>query len=189
MAIAELSDLDQYNGREEFPPSWDELDWCRAFFSPVDNVAGALHAMLDSADRSLFVCMYSLTSDDLINVMLNKLTDENVFVQLTLDQSCYDQAKERGLLASFPASSVAIGVSEKGSLIHEKVAVIDSTDLITGSTNWTYDGETQEDNDLLVIRDPTVVAYYAARLAALHLYVQKEAHDGPSQGNPNPATA
>ena len=145
----------------------------RNFYAPVDAVHAALLDLIGSAQRSLSIAMYGFDDEELADIIKAKLQDPTVSVQLTLDSSQAGGVHERQLLAeeSYPASSIAVGRSEKNAIMHLKEAVIDGIDLVTGSTNWSASGEGKQDNDLVVIRDPLVAARARARLDAIHAHM------------------
>ena len=77
---------------------------------------------------------------------------------------------ERTILAkcAYPSNSVATGQSEKHRIMHLKVAVVDGTDRVTGSTNWSTAGESLQDNELTVRRDPVRAADARAKIDLIH---------------------
>lgn len=153
----------------------------RTFYAPVDDVHGVLVELVKSAQKSLVIAMYGFDDQDLADALKEKLTAENVYVQLTLDSSQAGGIHEKTLLAqeSYPASSIAVGQSERGAIMHMKMVIIDGTFVVTGSTNWSAGGETKQDNQLTVIADASVAAEARARIDAIHAHILTKKVLGP----------
>jgi phosphatidylserine/phosphatidylglycerophosphate/cardiolipin synthase-like enzyme len=169
MALTSLSELDQYKAAP-FPPGYP--DDARTFYSPVDHVHQALQALLSSANKSIVVAMYGYDDEQLNSVLSSKLHDENIYVQLSLDSTQAAGKAEHELLAAWlndkTGNSIAIGHSEKSAIMHLKMVIVDGVDVVTGSTNWSDGGETRQDNQMTVIRDPYVCAEARSRLDIIH---------------------
>ena len=169
MALSALAELDHFKATP-FPPGYPTA--ARTFYSPVDDVHGALAAVLASAGSSVVVSMYGYDDPSLNEVLRTKLADAKIFVQLSLDSTQAAGTSEQVLLAPWQndgtGNSIAIGHSEKSAIMHLKLVIVDGLDVITGSTNWSTSGESQQDNQLTVIRDPLVAAEARARLDIIH---------------------
>jgi phosphatidylserine/phosphatidylglycerophosphate/cardiolipin synthase-like enzyme len=168
VALASLTELNRYKAAP-FPPGYP--DDARPFYSPVDGVHDALRALLGSASKSLVVSMYG-DDDELDGVIRAKLESDQIFVQVSLDKSQTVGADEREILARWHndgvGNSIAIGRSDHDAIMHLKMVIIDGLDVVTGSTNWSRSGETDQDNQLTVIRDPLVAAEARARVDIIH---------------------
>jgi phosphatidylserine/phosphatidylglycerophosphate/cardiolipin synthase-like enzyme len=134
--------------------------------------------------------MFGYDDDQLNQVIRAQLESVNVYVQMSLDQSQAGGVHERDILKSLSnwenakiGNSIAIGRSEKGAIMHLKLVIVDGLDVITGSTNWSSSGESQQDNQLTVIRDALVAAEARARLDIIHDSMLKQMA-AAAQGKP-----
>lgn len=169
-----LSVLDKYR-ENPLPPGYPDNH--RTLYAPIDNVHGALSYLLNSAQRSLVVAMFGFDDPELATILRSKLMHEHCYVQLTLDSSQAGGVHERALLAEqdYPASSIAIGRSEHGRIMHMKTVVIDNLWVVQGSTNWSDAGERLQDNEFSVTADPYVAAEARARIDTIHANMLRKA--------------
>jgi phosphatidylserine/phosphatidylglycerophosphate/cardiolipin synthase-like enzyme len=169
MALSSLTELDKYKAAP-FPPGYP--DTTRTFYSPVDQVHQALKDLLTSANKTVIVAMYGYDDPELNAALQSALNDENIYVQMSLDSTQAAGKAEQPLLAPWLnhkiGNSIAIGHSEKSAIMHLKMVIIDGVDVITGSTNWSTSGESKQDNQLTVIRDPYVCAEARSRIDIIH---------------------
>lgn len=152
--VLSIGDLDQYS-KSGAPSS--TLPAVRSFYSPIDDVHGVLKAVIGAAQHSIVVSMFGYDDDELAALLDSALKNPAMFVQITLDSSQASGVHEKAILEKYQhemvGNSVAIGRSEKGAIVHRKMVIVDGTWWIGGSTNWSTSGESQQDNELTVIRD------------------------------------
>lgn len=170
MALSDLSLLDQYKAGG-FPPDYPRD--MRTFYSPVDQVHQVLLDVVRSATSSLCLALYGFDDDEVADAIHEKLLDPAIHVQLTLDSSQAGGAHERLILAreNYPASTIAIGRSEHGAIVHVKLLVVDGLDRVSGSTNWSSSGESLQDNELTIIRNRAIAAEARTRMNAVHTHI------------------
>jgi len=175
------------------PFVWDELgkykpegtfldgypDDERTFFAPRDDVHGLLVALLGSAQHSIVVNMFGYDDDELNNIIQGKLTDDKIFVQMSLDRSQASGVHEKEILAKWNndafGNSIAIGTSSVHNAIsHLKIVIVDGVYTVKGSTNWSLSGEQQQDNELSLNRNAVIAAETRAILDLNHDFMLKQ---------------
>ena len=162
-----FSDLEQYK-QYGFPQTYPAN--IRSFYSPVDDVHGALKTVVSSCSHSLIIAMYGYDDEELHKIVLAKCSDPTIFVSLALDSSQAGGIHEKALLAEGDTlgTHVVTGRSEKGAIMHLKAVVVDGLWVIGGSTNWSIGGETKQDNEMTIIMDATHAAELSSRILIIH---------------------
>jgi phosphatidylserine/phosphatidylglycerophosphate/cardiolipin synthase-like enzyme len=167
----QIADLDQY----KLQPYTADAEYpaiLRTFYSPIDDVHGALKALIGSCQRSLVVAMYGYDDDELAAMIDGLLKNSAIYVQITLDRSQAGGVHEKALLTKYAhemtGNSVAIGSSERGAIMHRKMVIVDGVWRLTGSTNWSTSGETLQDNELTVTQSASACAEARAILDIEH---------------------
>lgn len=141
-------------------------------FAPIDDVHGAIKAVCNSARMSLVAGMYGWDDDEIDALFREKLRNDKVTVQLSLDKSQAGGVHEREILKKWHhdeiGNSVAIGQSSKGAISHVKLIVVDGILTIQGSTNLSASGESKQNNECTFVLDPVFAAETRARLDQIH---------------------
>jgi phosphatidylserine/phosphatidylglycerophosphate/cardiolipin synthase-like enzyme len=163
-------DLGPYKQRGQFLPGYPAN--VRTFYAPVDDVHGLLVALVASAQKSIVLNMYGYDDDELNEIILGKLTNEHLYVQMSLDSSQAGGVHERDLLKKWKndlvGNSIAIGRSTHGAISHMKILIVDGVYTARGSTNWSLAGEQKQDNELTLHNDAVIAAETRAELDRNH---------------------
>lgn len=168
--------LDQYKAKRRFLDGYP--DDYRTFWAPIDDLHGLLRDLIASAQHSVVVNMFGFTDETLMSLLREKLETPSVYVQISLDRSQARGQTEAALLAKYlhdkEGNSVAIGTSEKLAISHLKVVIVDGVYTVTGSTNWSLNGERKQDNQLTLSRNAVIAAETRAVLDRNHDFMLKQ---------------
>ena len=135
--------------------------------------------LLESAQHSIVVNMFGYDDDELNSIVQEKLADEKVYVQMSLDRSQASGVHEKQILAKWSndsfGNSIAIGTSSVHNAIsHLKIVIVDGVYTVKGSTNWSLSGEQQQDNELTLSRNAVIAAETRAILDLNHDFMLKQ---------------
>ena len=140
------------------------------------DVAREVAAFLDAAQHSLELAVYDLElsgeSEEIVLGALRRARDRGVAVRLAYNvhhpnpipvpppPQCVPED-----VAALPVESLAVsGIPD---LMHHKFAVRDGTAVLTGSTNWTDDSWTRQENLMVSIESAELAEAYALAFDAL----------------------
>jgi phosphatidylserine/phosphatidylglycerophosphate/cardiolipin synthase-like enzyme len=170
-------DLAQYKAEKRFLDGYPPDQ--RSFFSPRDSLRPMLASLLASAQHSIVLNMYGYDDDELDAIIREKLHSRHLYVQMSLDKSQAGGKHEKALLENWSneefGNSIAIGTSEvKHAISHLKVLIVDGVYAVTGSTNWSVSGESEQDNQLTLSRNAVLAAELRAVLDMNHDWMLKQ---------------
>lgn len=137
-----LNDLAVYTREGEFDPD-DSSDF-RRFMAGRDDVHGVLMHVLTRVTISAKMSMFGFDDDEIADAIVALVVSQHVFWQGSLDNRQAAGAHEKKIIAAFPdsvRSSLAIGPSATGDILHTKGFVLDGKIGIDGSTNLSASGE------------------------------------------------
>lgn len=148
----------------------------QVFFSPKGGCTEAVVANLDKATNTVLVLAYSFTSAPIAKALVDA-EKRGVKVQVILDKS--NRTEKYSSAYFIQRTGIPTFIDAKHAIAHNKIMVIDSHTILTGSFNFTKAAEKENAENLLVIQDADLAAKYTANWQA-HLK-----HSEPYQGKPN----
>jgi phospholipase D-like protein len=161
LAAIPFEQLGQFKQAQSFPHGYSRETL--SFYAPRDpGVHEVLLWTALQAKNSIAINMYGFDDPHMVSLLRHNAVNPQMIVTLSLDSSQASGRVEKALLEllrnDLPGNSIAIGRSEHGAISHDKLMVVDGLYLITGSTNWSFGGEHDQDNQLTLTRDAVACA-------------------------------
>jgi phosphatidylserine/phosphatidylglycerophosphate/cardiolipin synthase-like enzyme len=128
-------------------------------FSPKGGCEAAVVAVVAAAKRSVLVQAYGFTSGPIAAALI-AAHKRGVTVRIVLDSEGKTARSNKGSVCV--AAGLDVAWDAKHLIAHNKVMVIDSQVVVTGSFNFTASAETGNAENLLVVNDSDLAAAYAA---------------------------
>jgi phosphatidylserine/phosphatidylglycerophosphate/cardiolipin synthase-like enzyme len=127
------------------------------FFSPQGGCTEAIVDTLNRAKSSVLIQAYSFTSAPIAKAVV-EAHRRGVQTEVILDKS---QQSEKYSSADFLAhAGIRVLIDHEHEIAHNKIMVVDSNTVITGSFNFTKAAEEHNAENLLVIRSKDLAARY-----------------------------
>ena len=127
------------------------------YFSLYDNPQKAIIKNINRAEAFINIAMYIFTDRE-IALPLIDAQKKGVKVRVYLDRSQIESTYNISRL--LVQKGVKVRISTNNYIMHHKFAVIDNRLLLAGSYNWTFSANNRNDENLMVIDDPEVIARY-----------------------------
>jgi len=156
-------------------------------YAPEENLELVDARVIGGAELSIDMAAYVL-SDRRIIEALTEAAERDVAVRLYFDKSQFSQHGLRfgePIEALLAHPNVAAKVKGEGVLMHLKAYAVDGRILRTGSGNFSRPGLAEQDNDLVLISDPTAVDAFERAFEGIWSRARNiDALDTPEQGAP-----
>lgn len=156
-------------------------------FAPEENLELVDARVIGDARLTIDMAAYVLSDPRIIDA-LTAAAERDVAVRLYFDKSQFSQ---HGLRFGAPIEAllahpnVAARVKGEGVLMHLKAYAVDGKLLRTGSGKFSRPGLAEQDNDLVLISDPTAVDAFERTFEEIWSRAQNiDALDTPEQGAP-----
>jgi hypothetical protein len=134
------------------------------YFSPGGGATDAVVREVNAAKQQILVQAYSFTSAPIAKALVDA-HKRGVTILTVLDKS---NETEKYSAATFLVNAgIQTLIDDQHAIAHNKVMVIDSATILTGSFNFTKAAEEKNAENLLVIKDaPELVKAYEANIRA-----------------------
>jgi phosphatidylserine/phosphatidylglycerophosphate/cardiolipin synthase-like enzyme len=147
------------------------------YFSPNGGATDAVVREVNAATRQIVVQAYSFTSAPIAKALVDA-HKRGVHVLAVLDKS--NETDKYSAATFLTNAGIQTLIDDQHAIAHNKVMVIDSATIITGSFNFTKAAEAKNAENLLVITDaPELVEVYETNIQAhaahSHPYARRSA--------------
>ena len=127
-------------------------------FTPQDNCTQKIINNINQATQQILVQAYSFTSKPIAKALI-KSKNKGVDVEIIFDKKQYED--NHWLIASLEKQKIPIFIDyNMEGIAHNKVMVIDSNKVITGSFNFTKAAQKYNAENLLIISDEDLAKKY-----------------------------
>ncbi|WP_210486065.1 phospholipase D-like domain-containing protein [Rufibacter aurantiacus] len=135
-----------------------------AYFSPGEDCLMAILEFIGAATASLKICVFTISDDRITNAILAAYR-KGVDIQLLTDnEKLFDKGSDIRQLAQ---AGIAVKIDNTPNHMHHKFAIMDHTQVLTGSYNWTRSAALYNHENVLVTSDAHVVAGYSGEFNQL----------------------
>lgn len=129
----------------------------RVFFSPGNEIKNEIKFLLDHAQTSVDLCIFTITDNELAG-KIKACKNRGVKVRIiTDDEKVNDNGSEIHKLAKV---GIPIKIDHSRYHMHNKFGIIDGRIAITGSFNWTYTATKHNQENLLATSKYEIVKQY-----------------------------
>lgn len=131
------------------------------------SVAERIITYIDSAQRSIHVAAFEIDLIDIANALI-RAHQRGVEVRFITDDEFGIEADSQpghGQIAAMQKAGIPIRDDGRNGLMHNKFWIFDGEIVWTGSTNATFNGMFEQNNNVIVIRSPELAAIYERQFA------------------------
>ena len=134
------------------------------FFCPEDACADELVSHIDQATESIDIAIYSFTLDSISDSVI-RAKERGVVVRIVFDytQASNQYSEDEKLLEE----GIFVKIKKGSGSMHNKFMVIDGKKVFTGSFNYSKNGNTKNDENLVLLLSEKIAAKYSSEFEEL----------------------
>ncbi|MBP8001880.1 MAG: hypothetical protein KA314_20685 [Chloroflexi bacterium] len=130
------------------------------YFAPETKVAPLLGELIRQAQNEILFMAFSFTHEDVGEAMLER-ADQGVVVQGVFETTGSEQDfSYYTIMSGENLASVEIRQDGNRRIMHHKVIILDRETVIFGSFNFTGSANDSNDENVVVVHDPTFASYF-----------------------------
>ncbi len=136
-------------------------DTFEVHYSPEENLYKIINRELSKARTSIDIAMFTFTKLNIAR-KLESAINRGVKVRVIMEKKQFKYSEIDEYLKRFP-QILFIEAANKVtpySAMHNKYVIIDNKEVITGASNWTTNGTTRSEEDILIIRNSELALKY-----------------------------
>ncbi len=135
-----------------------------AYFSPGNHCVDQIVGLVRNTRSSIEVCVFTV-ADDRISDELLAAHRRRVKVRIISDD---DKANDHGSdVRRLASQGIPVKIDHSPAHMHHKFAIFDGRTLVNGSFNWTRSASEQNQENIVVLADPSLLAAFAREFAKL----------------------
>jgi phosphatidylserine/phosphatidylglycerophosphate/cardiolipin synthase-like enzyme len=129
-------------------------------FSPNGGGEALVVNAINSAQVQILLQAYNFTSPAILNALANAKANKHLDVRFILDKS-NEEARYSSTIEQLAQLHIPIVTDYSVAIAHNKVIIIDGTDLVTGSFNFTVSAQRRNaENVIWFMHCPVIAAPY-----------------------------
>ncbi|CEG76273.1 hypothetical protein RMATCC62417_11191 [Rhizopus microsporus] len=139
--------------------------FAKAFFFPSKESFKAFISVLNSATKTLDICVFAFTDDDIANALI-AAKKRKVAIRIITDNQ---QAAGKGADAKRLSESYGIPfkTDHTQGYMHNKFVIVDGQTLVNGSFNWSKGARFKNRENVLITNIPLCIQEFQAQFDAL----------------------
>lgn len=141
------------------------------YFSPQDDIIDTvIIPMINNAHRYIYIPMFAITHKTVTQALINahaRGVDVKVILDATNANNKYSTHEK------LRKAGIAVKTENYAGKLHSKSLIIDDKYIITGSMNLSKSGNSKNDENVLLIENPSLAKYYKS----FFLYLWKKIPD------------
>ncbi|MCS7365440.1 MAG: phospholipase D-like domain-containing protein [archaeon GB-1867-035] len=133
-----------------------EVEILGIYFSPKGECEQQVIYWISRANSSIHILIYSFTSDPIGDALVNA-HNRGIEIKVVFEKSQVSKYSEYFKLKE---AGIEVRNDTNPKLMHHKVMIIDQVIVLTGSYNWSYSAENNNNENLIIIKSKQIAIIY-----------------------------